>query len=73
MSEITKQIKRVQRWVDKRKRIKFRLAVKAGLSANALRHVDRPDWNPTVATLNKVLEAMRKIEAEESEEKQCAA
>jgi DNA-binding phage protein len=33
---------------------KARLAIKAGLSTNALNQVDDETWNPTLRTLNKL-------------------
>ena len=67
-------IARVRKFVARRGQIKYRLALRAGLSENALRDCDKPGWNPRAETLGKVIRALEEIEAEEaSEEKEVAA
>lgn len=40
------------------------LASMAGMSVNALRGMDRPDWKPTVQTLERLLAKIDELEAE---------
>lgn len=65
MSEVGKLIQRVRKFVAKRGKIKYRLALRAGLTENALRDCDKPTWNPRVETLAAVVKAIEEIEAEE--------
>ncbi len=71
MSEVSKLISRVRKFVAKRS--KYRLALRAHLSENALRDCDQPGWNPRAETLAKVVKAMDDIEAEEAAEKEPAS
>lgn len=73
MSEVSKLIARVRRFVSKRGHSKYSLALRAKLTQNALRSCDKPGWNPSAATLDKIAKAMDAIEAEEeAEEKKVA-
>lgn len=69
MSEVSKLITRVRRFVSKRGHSKYSLALRAGLTQNALRDCDKPKWNPSAGTLDKLARTMDAIEAEEAEEK----
>lgn len=70
---ITSQlITRVRKFVARRGKIKYRLALRAGLTENALRDCDKPSWNPRAETLGKVIRAIDEIEAEEAAEKLAA-
>ena len=48
---ISDAIERVRRHLEKPGVTKTGLALAAGLSPNALRDVDHPDWNPSAKTL----------------------
>lgn len=69
MGEISRLIKRVQKFVAKRGAVKWRLARRANLSENALKDCDKPDWNPRAETLERVVRAVEELEAEEAAEK----
>jgi DNA-binding phage protein len=64
-SEVAKLTARVRKFVKQRQRVKFRLALRAGLSENALKDCDKPNWNPRIETLDKVVAAIEEMEAEE--------
>lgn len=66
MSEVSKLMGRVRKFVAQRGQIKYRLALRAGLSENALKDCDKPSWNPRAETLEAVVEAIEEIEAEEA-------
>ncbi len=69
MSEIDKLIGRVRKFVAKRGQIKWRLALRAGLSENALKDCDKPGWNPRADTLAAVVKTIEEMEDEEVAEK----
>jgi hypothetical protein len=58
MSKAAELVLEVQRWVAQTGDAPSRLAREAGLSPNALRHVRKPDWVPTLTTLH-ALEILR--------------
>ena len=65
MTEVEKAIDRIRAFVASRTGLsKSALAKRAGLSLNALRDLDKTDWNPKAETLDKCLSAIAEIRAE---------
>lgn len=56
MGNLDRTILRIRAFAGRRGLSKSRYALKAGLTVNALRGMDSPDWNPTAETLRKLEE-----------------
>ena len=63
MTEMDKAVARVRDFLVSSKMSKSGLAKEAGMSPNALRDLDRDDWNPTRETLDKLLATISDIKA----------
>lgn len=62
MTEVNKAITRIRAFVASPHGLsKSGLAKEAGLSPNALRDLDKPEWNPTAETLDTLLKVIAEI------------
>ncbi len=49
-----KTLDRVRKYAVRKKLSRWKLALKSGLSHMTLRNMDKPDWTPSVRTLQKI-------------------
>lgn len=66
MDDITRHIKRLQKYMTEGRGRKVRLAGMAGIVPSTLTHALDPDWNPTAETLSALVRSLDKIEADEA-------
>ena len=69
MDQITRQITRIQKFVDSATVTKTALAAKAGLPLSTLIGMEYADWNPKAKTLAALSRAVDHIEADRAKKK----